>query len=86
VLGIGLMRYLFVAAGKALPWLNGRLTPTFRGKTVAVVQMGALSFVLAPFVPPLLSMPVAAVALALLIWSFGVDVGRLWRGRGGAVA
>jgi hypothetical protein len=26
-------------------------------------------------------MPVAAIALALLIWSFAIDVGRLWRAR-----
>jgi phosphatidylglycerophosphate synthase len=86
VLGIGLMRYLFVAAGKALPWLTGPLSPTLRGKTVAVVQMGALSFVLAPFVPPPLSMAVAAIALAMLVWSFAIDVGRLWRARGRARA
>jgi phosphatidylglycerophosphate synthase len=81
VLAIGLMRYVFAAAGKLLPWLTGPLSPTLRGKTVAVVQMGALSFVLAPFVSPLFSVPVAAIALAMLIWSFAIDVGRLWRAR-----
>ena len=82
VLGIGLMRYAFAAAGKALPWLAGPLTPTMRGKTVAVVQMGALSFVLAPFVPVPLSTAAAAIAFAMLVWSFAIDIGRLWRARG----
>lgn len=81
VLGIGLMRYAFAAAGKLLPWLAGPLSPTLRGKTVAVVQMGALSFVIAPFGPPLLTVPVAAIALAMLVWSFAADVARLWRAR-----
>jgi phosphatidylglycerophosphate synthase len=81
VLGIGLMRYAFAAAGKLLPWLAGPLTPTLRGKTVAVVQMGALSFVLAPFVSVPLSTAAAAIALGALIWSFAIDIGRLWRVR-----
>jgi phosphatidylglycerophosphate synthase len=79
VLGIGLMRYAFAAAGKLLPWLAGPLSPTRRGKTVAVVQMGTLSFVLAPFVPVVLSTAAAAIALGMLVWSFAIDVGRLWR-------
>jgi phosphatidylglycerophosphate synthase len=83
VLGIGLMRYVFVAAGKVLPWLTGPLSPTVRGKTVAVVQMGALSFVLAPFVSTTFSVPVAAIAFAMLISSFAIDVGRLYRARRG---
>jgi phosphatidylglycerophosphate synthase len=81
VLGIGLMRYAFAAAGWLLPWLTGPLSPTMRGKTVAVIQMGALSFVLAPFVPMQLSAAVAALSLATLVWSFAVDIGRLWRAR-----
>jgi phosphatidylglycerophosphate synthase len=85
VLAIGLMRYAFAAAGKVLPWLAGPLTPTARGKTVAVVQMGVLSFVLAPFVPAWLSNAAAAIALALLVWSFAVDIGRLWRARASPV-
>jgi phosphatidylglycerophosphate synthase len=81
ILGIGLMRYAFGAAGHLLPWLAGPLSPTKRGRTVAVVQMGTLSFVLAPFVSVPFSSAAAALALAALIWSFAVDVGRLWRAR-----
>ncbi len=81
VLGIGLMRYAFAAASKLLPWMAGPLSPTLRGKTVAVVQMGTLSFVLAPFVPVVLSTAAAAIALAALVWSFAIDIGRLWGAR-----
>jgi phosphatidylglycerophosphate synthase len=79
VLLIGLMRYLFVAAGWLLPWLRGPLTPTLRGRFVAVVQMVTLAIILV--LPHALAATAAAVALALLIWSFAIDVRRLWRMR-----
>jgi phosphatidylglycerophosphate synthase len=79
VLLIGLMRYLFVSAGWLLPWLTGPLTPTRRGKTVAVIQMVTLAIVLV--LPRWLSITACAVALGLLVWSFAIDVGRLWRAR-----
>jgi phosphatidylglycerophosphate synthase len=81
VLGCGVMRYGFVAAGWMLPWLAGRLTPTARGKTIAVVQLAGLGLALTPTVTPPASTIVAAVTLAALVWSFGVDVGRLFRQR-----
>jgi phosphatidylglycerophosphate synthase len=76
VLFVGLMRYLFVAAGWLMAWLAGPLTPTFRGKTVAVVEMVALA--LALLLPRDLAAPLCAFALMLLVWSFAIDVGRLW--------
>jgi phosphatidylglycerophosphate synthase len=79
VLLIGLMRYLFVSAGWLLPWLTGPLTPTRRGKTVAVIQMVTLAIVLV--LPRWLSITACAIALGLLVWSFAIDVGRLWRAR-----
>jgi phosphatidylglycerophosphate synthase len=79
VLISGLLRYAFVAAGWVLPWVAGPLTPSLRGKTVAVAQTVGLSVALAPFVPVGLSVPVAAATVAALTWSFAVDVGRLWR-------
>ena len=78
VLLIGLMRYLFVAAGWLLPWLNGPLTPTLRGKTVAVVQMVTLALVMV--LPPSVSSAAAAASLTLLVWSFAIDVARLRKG------
>jgi len=84
VLASGLMRYLFVAAGWVLPWMNGPLSPTMRGKTVAVIQMVALIVAIGPIVPTALSTAGAAGALALLCWSFAIDVRRLWAGRIGS--
>ena len=78
VLGCGLMRYAFVAAGRLLPWLAGPLPPTWRGRAVAVVQFVALPTALGPVVPPPLSNAIAAAALAALTWSFALDVRRLW--------
>lgn len=82
VLACGLMRYVFVAAGWVMPWLAGPLSPTFRGKAVAVAQFAGLALALAPAVPPPASSVIAAVTLATLAWSFAIDVRRLWRGDG----
>jgi phosphatidylglycerophosphate synthase len=76
VLLIGLMRYLFVAAGRLLPWLTAPLTPTRRGRVVAVVQMVTLAVMLV--LPRPLASTAAATSLALLAWSFAVDIRRLW--------
>jgi phosphatidylglycerophosphate synthase len=81
VLLSGLMRYLFIAAGWVLPWMNGPLSPTMRAKTVAVVQMVALIVAIGPIIPVWLSTAGAAGALLLLTWSFAIDVGRLWKVR-----
>ena len=81
VLASGLMRYVFVGAGWVLPWMAGRLTPTARGKTVAVIQFFGLSIALMPFVSPPASGLVAGLTLGALAWSFAVDVGRLWNQR-----
>lgn len=79
VLGCGLMRYGFVAAGWVLPWLARPLRSTLRGKTIAVVQIAGLSAALAPIVPVPYSAVVAAVTLGALVWSFAVDIGWLAR-------
>jgi phosphatidylglycerophosphate synthase len=74
VLMCGLRRYVFIAAGKVLPWLAAPLRSTRRGKTVAVVQYIGRSVALAPIITPPFSTAVAAVTLAALAWSFTVDV------------
>jgi phosphatidylglycerophosphate synthase len=79
VLASGLMRYSFVAAGRAWPWLLRPLEPSFRRKAAAAVQMGALVAVLAPGLATPGSALVAMAALALLCGSFAVDV--LWLAR-----
>jgi phosphatidylglycerophosphate synthase len=78
VLVIGAMRYAYVATGWVLPWLRGSLPARYWRKAVAAIQGVALVFAAAGGLPrPLLSAGVA-VSLALLIESFGRDVGWLW--------
>jgi phosphatidylglycerophosphate synthase len=79
-LAIGAMRYAFVAASWALPWLNGTLPVSYVAKTVAALQ----GVVLVVASLPELGLPAAAaliaVALAFLCWSFGRSVLLLWNG------
>jgi phosphatidylglycerophosphate synthase len=85
VLGLGFMRYGFVAAGWLLPWMRGELPERFRRKVVCVIQIGTLIALLAPAVQPPLSGALAGAALAVLVWSFLLDVIWLWRRRGAPV-
>lgn len=79
VILIGALRYLFVAAGWIWPALQGALPPSFRRKTVCVVQGVALLVALGPIIPGVLAVAVAATALLLLVYSFGVDTVWLFR-------
>jgi phosphatidylglycerophosphate synthase len=79
VLCCGLMRYVFVVAGWMLPWLAAPLRATRRGRAVAVGQLLGLGVALAPIVPRPASAAVAGVTLAVLAWSFAVDVAWLRR-------
>ncbi len=81
VLASGLLRYVFLAAGWFAPWLNGPLTPTFRGRTICVVQIVVLLIAMLPTVRPDVSSPIAAGGVAVLAYSFAVDTLRLWRQR-----
>lgn len=76
---IGLMRYAFVLAGRALPWLRGALPPNNAAKVVAAVQGIVLVVACAGVLAPLPAAALVAVSLALLCLSFGRDVRRLWR-------
>jgi phosphatidylglycerophosphate synthase len=82
VLAIGLMRYAFGAVGWVVPWLRAELPPRYWRKVVAATE----GVVLVVAASGLLSRPVAvalvALALALLVESFGRDVRWLWRHRG----
>jgi phosphatidylglycerophosphate synthase len=80
---IGLMRYLFVAAAWVRPHLSAPLPPSFRRKLVCVIQGLALCLLVLPPVGPELGVPIAAVALVALAWSFAVDVAWLERHRPG---
>lgn len=79
VLASGLIRYVFVAAGWLWPSLAAPLPPSFRRKLVCVIQTAALALLLIPPVRPPWSVAVAAVALAVLVWSFAVDLAWLAR-------
>jgi phosphatidylglycerophosphate synthase len=74
VLFSGLLRYAFVAAGIAVPWLRYPLPPSQRRKAVAVVQVIALILVIAPFVPAAAATAIAAVGLCALTLSFLKDI------------
>jgi phosphatidylglycerophosphate synthase len=81
VLAIGAMRYVYVAAGWALPWLRRPTPPRYWAKVVAAVQ-GVVLVVAASDLLPVTSSRVAlAGALVLLVESFGRDVGWQWRHR-----
>ena len=79
VLVLGVMRYLFVVAGMALPWLNADLPERFSRKAICVIQIATLIALLAPFITPPFAWWLAAAASALLVWSFAVDV--IWLAR-----
>jgi phosphatidylglycerophosphate synthase len=79
VLAIGLMRYAFVAAGWAVAWLRGPLTPARGSKTIAALQGVALVTAASGLLGALAGTVVVALALASLCFSFGRDVVRLHR-------
>ncbi len=73
-LAIGAMRYAFVAAGRVLPWLRMPLPPRCWRKAAAAAQGIALAIAASGLVPAIAADVVVAVALALLVESFGRDV------------
>ncbi|WP_209648619.1 CDP-alcohol phosphatidyltransferase family protein [Kibdelosporangium banguiense] len=76
VLAMGLMRYVFVAASWAMPWLKAPLPHSMARKTVAAAQGIVLVLAASGLLPHLISLLVTAIALGSLVWSFGRDV--LW--------
>ena len=79
VLLIGGMRYAFVAAARVAPWLNAPLPPSFARKTVAAVQGVCLLLAASGLLPYAANLVVVLGALGAQVWSFGRDVGWLWR-------
>lgn len=75
----GALRYLFVAAAGIWPWLGADLPESWRRKFTCVVQIATLIAAIAPIVPQPWSALVAGAGLALLTWSFAVDVAWLAR-------
>ena len=81
VLAIGAMRYAFVAAMRPCPWLERPLPESRRRKWVCVWQVASLLLCLLPAVGGAPATALLALALALLTWSFAVDVRWLHRTR-----
>ncbi|GAA2078033.1 hypothetical protein GCM10009840_11130 [Pseudolysinimonas kribbensis] len=80
-LAIGLLRYAFVAAGWALPWMRATLPFRYWRKVVTAVCGIALTLAATGLLPPVTDAVVVGVALALLVESFGRDAGWLIRRR-----
>lgn len=74
VLLLGLMRYGFVAASAVFTWLDRPLPESFRRKTVCVWQVVTLMIAVMPVTPALFASATLGIALALLAWSFLVDI------------
>lgn len=73
VLLAGLLRPLFVVAGRVWPWLDNPLPFSQRRRLICMVQVGVLALCATPLLgPPLTGFAVGA-ALALLLFSFTVD-------------
>ena len=81
VLAAGALRYAFVLAAGAWPWLAAPLPPSVRRKTVCVVQIVTLIVCLGPIVTPGWASVIAGAGLAALACSFGVDILALARRR-----
>jgi phosphatidylglycerophosphate synthase len=79
VLASGVMRYAFIGAARLLPWLQHPLPVSYRRKAVAVLQTVSLVIAVAPFVSRGVSGLLCAGALAVLLWSFLIDVAWLRR-------
>jgi phosphatidylglycerophosphate synthase len=79
VLILGSMRYLFLLAALILPWLHNPLPERFSRKLICVIQIGVLIALLAPIISGPLSWALAAIATALLVYSFGRDI--VWLAR-----
>jgi phosphatidylglycerophosphate synthase len=81
VLAIGGMRYAFVLALWALPWMRRTLPPRYWRKVVAATQGVVLVAATAGVLPGPVMTAALLAALALLVESFGRDILWLWTRR-----
>lgn len=81
VLAVGGFRYAFCAAGWGVPWLRGPVPPRRSAKVVAAIQGTGLLVASTGVLPRALAAGALGLVLVLLGWSFGRDVGWLWRRR-----
>jgi phosphatidylglycerophosphate synthase len=82
IVAAGLLRYLFLGAGRVWQWLERPLPPSLRRKALCVIQIVTLIVSLAPIVVPPASALIAGAGLVLLVYSFAVDVAWLRRRAG----
>lgn len=80
----GLLRYLFVAAGWFVPWMQRPLPSSVRRQAICVVQIAGLIIAMVPWVPQAAAHLIAAASLAALVCSFAVDT--IWLRRAAAAA
>jgi phosphatidylglycerophosphate synthase len=85
VLAIGFMRYLFIVAGRVLPWMRAELPHSMFRKTVAAAQGIILAAAASGLLPEVGTVIILGLALAALLYSFGYDVAWLYRNRESAV-
>lgn len=81
VLAIGAMRYLFIVAGRLLPWMRADLPHSMVRKTIAAVQGIILAVAASGLLPEIGTVILLGLALATLLWSFGFDTVWLYRNR-----
>jgi phosphatidylglycerophosphate synthase len=79
VLLSGFAYYIFRLAGWFQPWLMAPLYPSLRRKAVCVAQGAMLVAALVPVLPAWLAWSSCAIGLALLVYSFAVDI--IWLAR-----
>jgi phosphatidylglycerophosphate synthase len=79
ILAIGLMRYAYVAVGWLLPWMRAPVPFRYWRKVVTAVCGIALTGIATGLLPSPVDVIFGAVALGLLIESFGRDV--IWLAR-----
>ncbi|MGH3759245.1 CDP-alcohol phosphatidyltransferase family protein [Actinophytocola sp.] len=84
VLAIGVMRYVFVVAGRLLRWMRADLPHSMIRKTVAAAQGIILAIAASGLLPDPGTVLILGVALAALAGSFGHDVVWLHRNRADA--
>ncbi|KAA9107811.1 CDP-alcohol phosphatidyltransferase family protein [Microbacterium rhizomatis] len=84
VLALGLMRYVYVVAGWALPWLRTTVPPRYWRKVVAAFAGIALAAAASGLFPTWVGVAVTLIALGLLVESFGRDV--VWQFAGRSTA
>jgi phosphatidylglycerophosphate synthase len=74
VLASGLMRYIFVAGGWVWPALTAPLPSRKRRQAICVAQVAVLILAVVPTISPVVAVPLCLAALAMLSYSFAVDV------------